>query len=67
MAPTREINYTMLETKSSDPRSVCVKAGIPRILYNVFAFLLMCPHCLKVKAILLEGGGGGAKQSPYLK
>ena len=43
----------MLKAKNKTPRSVCVTACSPSILDNIFAFLLMYLHCLKVESSLL--------------
>ena len=53
MASTREVSYTMLKAESKTPRCVCVTACNPSILDNIFAFLLMYPHCFKVELSLL--------------
>lgn len=55
MTPTQEVNCIVLKAKSKAPTSVSVTVGTPGISNNIFAFLLMYPHCLKVELMLLGG------------
>ena len=45
----------MLKAKSKTPRHASVSAGTPSIPNNIFAILLMYPHCLKMELTLLGG------------